>query len=540
VKRKKTAEGAPAKAAFVPPRASRLLWGSTLIPGVFVCALIWALFNSRVPLGETNHFVFRWSRLYAVRIQRDAPLLVILPLVGAALKLVGSSPPHRRLGVLLAAITMLGLVAWTWWLPPAPLSYHYLNLTSPSQDGAFVLEAEGRPSVLAYLRGYQSRLNESEQALRGTRVLSNPPGTAALAIVTRDLISHLPGGWWEYLRRTMPDEADVSRTQRLSLVMCFGTVLCAAWFGSSIFAYILGRRFLSITGALLFSLLVTFNPQTVAFSPGKDSMQLLTINAMLWAWFGASGRRGSVVLSALAGAILVIGSLFSLVHLWIAVIALAASLWQAHHDRQLRRVATHRILPAIAGATALVIAGFAIGWNIPATLLSVTHRYNQVQASLGYSRSFWFVIGLPLFLLFLGPGVWTFAVLRVRKRYPFGFGLRLLICTIVVMLLTYLLGITYELPRLWIAFLPPLILGLMIDRPLLQGRSAHRVFHWMYLFAAVQILVTAFHVDLLDPREAEYRLLKSHPYSRLAEPEGKGDREGSVSTLNICEFYSEV
>jgi hypothetical protein len=174
---------------------------------------------------------------------------------------------------------------------------------------------------------------------------------------------------------------------------------------------------------------------------------------------------------------------------------------------------SHRVLAALAGAAAVVVAGLAIGWNIPATLLAVANRYNQIQASLDYNRSLWFVIGLPLFLLFLGPGVWTFAVLRIRKPRRVGFGVRLLVCTIGVMLVTYLMGITYELPRLWSAFLPSLTLGLMIDCPLLHGRGVHGIFKFIYLMAVVQILVTAIHADLLDPREGEYRQLKSHPYS---------------------------
>jgi hypothetical protein len=90
-----------------------------------------------------------------------------------------------------------------------------------------------------------------------------------------------------------------------------------------------------------------------------------------------------------------------------------------------------------------------------------------------------------------------------------GLGTRLALCTVATMALIYLvLGVTYELPRLWVAFLPPLTLGLAMDWPLLRGRPGEhrRVATVLMLIVGVQIFFTAFHWTFLDAREAEYRL----------------------------------
>ena len=76
-------------------------------------------------------------------------------------------------------------------------------------------------------------------------------------------------------------------------------------------------------------------------------------------------------------------------------------------------------------------------------------------------------------------------------------------------------GVTYELPRLWVAFLPPLVLGLSIDRPLLRGseKAAHpRLALALVMIVFTQIAFTAMHWTLFDVRETEYRLISERFY----------------------------
>jgi hypothetical protein len=96
-------------------------------------------------------------------------------------------------------------------------------------------------------------------------------------------------------------------------------------------------------------------------------------------------------------------------------------------------------------------------------------------------------------------------------------GTKLAICTVVVMLFIYIvLGVTYELPRLWVAFLPPLLLGLCIDRPLLRGNAKTirpRLAMPLMLIILTQVSFTALHWTLFDVRESEYRLISQRYYN---------------------------
>jgi cytochrome b561 len=175
-----------------------------------------------------------------------------------------------------------------------------------------------------------------------------------------------------------------------------------------------------------------------------------------------------------------------------------------------------------AGVGALAVfsaAYFVLDWNIPRTLVAVSARWGEIQRTFVMNRHTWLFIGLPIFLLFLAPGFWALAglSLRPRPRRPpwrrppwMNFGTRLAICTVAVMSFIYvIMGVTYELPRLWVAFLPTLLLGLAIDRPLLRasGPGQHpRVARALAIIVLVHVAFTAMHWTLLDAREAEFRL----------------------------------
>jgi hypothetical protein len=227
---------------------------------------------------------------------------------------------------------------------------------------------------------------------------------------------------------------------------------------------------------------------------------------MLWAWL-AGWQRRSMALSALAGALLVIGSTFSLIHIWVALVVLAATLWQDRERWQDELIGG--VLPAVMGGVIVVLLAWrTFDFNIPLSLLKAQQRWSAIQKTFQMNHAIWYAIGLPIFLLFLSPGLWTLAGLSLRRR-RLNFGTRLALCTAITMAFIYLvLGVTYELPRLWVAFLPPLTLGLAIDWPLLRGKPHEhpRVARALLLVVFVQIFFTAFHWTFFDAREAEYRL----------------------------------
>ena len=118
--------------------------------------------------------------------------------------------------------------------------------------------------------------------------------------------------------------------------------------------------------------------------------------------------------------------------------------------------------------------------------------------------------------MFLSPGFWALFGLRLRRRRSLGFGAKLTLCTLVVMAVIYgPLGLTYELPRLWVAFLPLLALGPAIDLPLLRaGYAPHaRAVRALVLITALQLVFTTLHWTLFDVRESEFRLSSNRFYN---------------------------
>ncbi|HWP40256.1 MAG TPA: hypothetical protein VNL70_04975, partial [Tepidisphaeraceae bacterium] len=491
------------------PRTSLRFACSLLLSVLLTVGTVLIMFVLDIPLGERDRMVYRYSLYPEYRFLQAAQLILAMAACALVIVLLGRGGCERaqRSALVLLAITLSWMCAWTWYAPPKPAVYHGMNLYSPSHDGAFVFEAEQAGPVVQYLRRFPRLLQRSPEQMLGTRVLSNPPGTTLLVRAVQNFWPFDPArpGLIDRLLLDSGDRPHLVSMQALR--MRVSLVLTALWGVSALFAYLLARLFLHRCGAAIFCLLVTFNPATVHFSPGKDPMQLLTINAMLWTWF-AGYRQDRPVFSLLAGIILIVGLVFGLVHFWIALAAMIATVWIAL--RQNRPVASHLMrhaLPAVAaGLLVVAIVYLALGWNIPATLLAVAQRFAQIQHTIRYSRPLWFFIGLPLFVLFLSPTVVALLLMRRRWHRARGTGMPILVSTVAIMLLTYLIGVTYELPRLWIAFLPLLTLGICADQPLLKSIPARRAIPALIALTTLHIAATALHFSLLDPREAEYRL----------------------------------
>jgi hypothetical protein len=499
------------------PRRSRALLAWLGGSFVFALLVLLVLRLAGVRLGQ-GYFATLWSPVTGWRFER-LPVFasVVAMAVASVWTLVNPRRSYRATGAALAAAAMLGAGVWVWWAPPEPMNQQAFNMSSLSTDGAFVFEAKHLDTSLPeYLRRFPTHtLRRSVDDIGGTRVLSNPPGMTALAYGARKAWGRDTDspGWIE---RMLVDELDVEPLHAVDLAnqLRMSVVLTAVWVLGGFAAYGLGRVFLSPAGAAVFAALVTFNPCTVHFVPGKDPGQLLTINLMLWAWF-AAWRRRSMPLAALGGAILTIGATSGLVHIWVALIASAATIWQSWRDGKgaMRRVLFNAAAAAAGGLALCAIAYLTIGWNIPATLLGVQRRWTELQSTFNMSRPIWYAIGLPIFLLFVAPGVWAMLGLNLR-RIRRGFGTRLAICTLAVMALIYgPLGVTYELPRLWVAFLPPLVLGLAIDLPLLRARgTSSRAAVALALIVGVHVAFTALHWTLFDARESENRLMTGRFY----------------------------
>ena len=492
------------RAQVQPPARSRAIAGWLSISFVAPFAFILILYARNIPLGQ-GYFLYRWSPVRELR----APAAVwIAPVIGLACGAVWlatrKTAGTRRGGVALFVVTVATLAAWSWLAPPQAMTQQMFNLTSPSSDGAFLIEAGKVTSVSQYLHDFPDMLRHKTPALMGgTRVLSNPPGMTVFAYE-----AVRPQNTPSWIEQALLKGQGLAEDQLplAAATVRLGFWLLMAWVAAGMAAYGLGREFLSPAGAIVFATVATFNPCTVNFVPGKDPAQLLTINAMLWAWFAGLKRR-SAIASGLAGVALLIGSTFSLIHIWVAAAALLATLWHDRADR--KAVLVKGVVPAAVGAVLVIVAArIALDFNIPLTLWTTQKRWSEIQKTFTMNRAAWYAIGLPIFLLFLSPGLWTLAGMSLR-RPRLDFGTRLVLCTAATMALIYFaLGVTYELPRLWVAFLPPLTLGFAIDWSLLRGKPAEhpRLARVLMLIVAVQIFFTAFHWTFFDAREAEYRL----------------------------------
>jgi hypothetical protein len=475
------------------------------------------LFFAGVPLGQEGKFVYRYSDFAIPRLASTVP--VVFPASAAAVAIGLLCYGRRWLGYAVAAVAIASLVGWNFWAPPHFLSQHAMNFRSPSHDGAFLNEAEliqpagpyqsDGEQLAAYLRHFDRRIQAPWEQFGGTRVIANPPlTTVVFRWVTWTWPSESnPPGWVEQLflssYRDLTPELVTSpaRSVRTAMACAIGLAL------AGLAAVGLGRQFLSPPAAVLFAVIVVFNPMTVHFNPGKDPAQLLTVNLMLWAWF-AGYRRRWWLLHAAAGAVLAIGMGFGLIHLWVAIAALAGTAWQALAEGRGREFVVRHVLPTVAGGVLLWLGlWMATGWNLAATVLAVAKRWSELQPILGYRRGLWMVIGLPNVLVFVAAGVWLLAVSSLRWRWrPTSFGGRLAVATLLTMAAVYFIGIPYELPRLWVVFLPPLTLGLMALQPLARGRNYRRVMPLLLLVLTVNVTATVLHWSLLDARESEYRL----------------------------------
>jgi hypothetical protein len=314
-------------------------------------------------------------------------------------------------------------------------------------------------------------------------------------------------GWLErYLQSHYDVHDDALVTTMLTVQIA--ALLTLLWCAAAVVLYRTARMFLPPTGAMLFVLIAWLNPSAVHFVPGKDPMQLLTVGLMMWTALGA-WKRDSPLLAAMFGAITILSATIGLIHIWIAVVLVVACMWQAKSPKHF---AIRQLLPAAAGSFAtLLLIYLLFDWNVAKTLVTVWTRFSQIQKELALNRAIWFAIGLPIFLLFVSPSLMLVGALRIRRRRLLDFGTRLAIVTTAVMAVSYMLGVAYELPRLWVVFLPPLTFGLMTASPLPHVKHDGRAMRAAIFIALIHLAFTAAHWSMLDARESEHRLSGPDP-----------------------------
>jgi len=480
------------------------------LAGVIPLAAIIVLFTTDVPIGQP-HLIYRYSPWWVLRIW--PALVAVLISVPTACALFAALKPTCRRRVPLAVCAIIGyiaLVVWTLFAPPNYVEQHVFNLESPSHDGAFVLESREVSSVNLYVsETFYKRLALEPQDMRGRRVLSNPPGTTILAVLCRRAVDASPSlkGW---LIDVFDLEAaqDPEKRDDFAADMALAIVFTMIWGCAIIFGYRLCRLWMSPLPSAAVALACVFNPSTVDFTPGKDPAQLVTVLALAWTWMAAYQRK-SRQMGCAAGVVVAFATMIGLIHMWILAIVAGATLWHSlKKESSLRSWITCCTLPATAGAAVVALLAYlTLDWNIALTALMTGLKYGRIQENVITDPLYWTLVGLPMFLLFIGPMLWS-QLLTMRRDTvdsPAVLGRYVLTCTVVVLTFTYLTANNNETPRLWMPFIPLLIVGMALGRSAFRARSA-RSRRVCCVLILLQLFVTVAHWSLMDVRESEYRL----------------------------------
>lgn len=439
------------------------------------------------------------------------------------------------------------LAAWTFVAPPQFISQHIFNLQSPAQDGAFVWEAMRIDSVRDYLAGgFLERLELDPEQMRGTRVLSNPPGTTLLAVGARRLLHASPAldaavvavmDWFESAHADWPEDF------RVSLV--FGLWLTALWALAAVPAYAMARLWLPIAPALAIAAACVWNPSTLNFTPGKDPAQMLSVMLLLWTGLRAYLRQ-RVVWAFLSGALFALSLMVGLIHVWIVLILLAGTGWHAATVRGDVRAWLARIVaPAALGVFACwLCVRVAWDYDVLYTAWRTAKRYPELQRYLIHGA--YTLVGFPVFLLFAGPTFWVLATCIRARRDATDELDRLGACLARVaaacMIYCYFFANNNEIARLWMPFIAVLTAAMSMRRRAAlggftsrsaassasaQGTASKRIRQGAaskqvrqgpvagvrspvglaILLLTLQLILTSLHWTLMDAREAEWRML---------------------------------
>ncbi len=524
-KRKRQTNASPRPASHAIAVIPKRHWQILVALALLIIAANVILFRSAVPLGCPGRFTYPYSPALALRLK--SLILAVLPVIALATAVSLTCLDRKalvRLGLTLAAIAGISLGVWSYFAPPSHFNQHIFNANSPAQDGAFVSEAIAIDSVRNYLAHFPDRARQNWEQLRGTRVISNPPGPTILAWTARQALDSFPA-----LRPDIPiskelyerSPATAHRAQQQAAVgLAFFWLCTALWLAAGPVLYALARLHLPPSTSLVFAICCLFTPMTLGFTPGKDAAQLLTIALPLWLWLRAI-QRNSHLAAIAAGAFTLLGCLMSLVHIWIAAIIIVAAFGPRLRDwRSLRQPALHALLPAAIGCIATAALLYPLlGLNVIDTFRAVAAAQASVTRGPDAMPLVWQVLGIPLFLLFAGAGWWiltTWLVTADRTQRltddPARFGRWLLLTTLAALLLT--VGFTnVETPRLWIPFVPLWLLAVMLQLRLTRtpARPAAPLLATLVL---LHLGTTLIQWSLMDMRETENRIAEQAFYDR--------------------------
>lgn len=470
--------------------------------------LLWAF---EVPIGQPFFLVYRYSPFVGLRLISAIPALLIgFAGIYAFHRAMSHEGRGRRIGLGVAFAAYAFVAVWTFFAPPHFAAQHTFNLMSPSHEGAFVLEARQVTSVREYVsRTFPERLQRSVEEMRGRRIISNPPGMTVAAYAARRAVEAIPTLERSLVRAFELEEIEEPQARtEFAAAMLLGVLMTIVWAAAIVPAYRLANIWLPQGAAAVVAFACVFNPATTGFTPGKDPAQLFTVLLGLACWIQSYRQRRALPGFA-AGAILAAASMMGLIHVWTFAVAAVATLIHSITvgpgiTTWWRRCA----FPSLAGGVAVgSLAYLAFDWNLPQTVAQVARRYGEIQVPIITDPFYWTLVGLPMFLLFVGTLFWV-ELVAVRERWeddPARVGRLVLWTTLAVMTYTYFFANNNETPRLWIPFVPLLLWSMALQRSRFRDATLANARLWAVLLA-LQLTTTLLQWSLMDMREAEWRL----------------------------------
>jgi hypothetical protein len=497
----------PVASATSPLRFVVLLAIAAAMPPVVLILLR----TFEVPIGQPFFLVYRYSPFVGLRLTSAMPAFLIgFAGVYAFHRAMSLEGRGRRIGLGFAFAAYALVVVWTFFAPPHFVAQHTFNLMSPSHEGAFVLEARHVTSVRDYVsRTFPERLHRSAEEMRGRRVISNPPGMTVAAYATRRTVERIPA-----LKRSLVQAFELEEIEEpqirteFAAAMLLGILMTIAWAAAIVPAYRLANIWLPQGAAAAVAFACVFNPATAGFTPGKDPAQLFTVLLGLMCSIQSYRQRRALPGFA-AGAILAAASMIGLIHVWTFAIAFAATMIHSITKGPGIGIWWRRCaFPSLAGGVAVCsLAYLTLDWNLPLTLAQVARRYGEIQVPIITDPFYWTLVGLPMFLLFVGTLFWA-QLIAVRERRdddPARIGRLVLVTTLAVMTYTYFFANNNETPRLWIPFVPLLLWSMALLRSRFREATPANARLWTVLLA-LQLAATLVQWSLMDMREAEWRL----------------------------------
>ena len=502
-------------------------WQSLAVGALLPFVALALLFQLGVPLGRPGRFVYLYSQNVGWRLDAIPwALLIGVALAAGVWLMFGERRGRRWAGAAVLVGGAIALGCWSYLAPPDHVAQHVFNMSSPSHDGAFVTEAlEMDGDLRRYLSSYPERARTPPEQMRGTRVISNPPGMTLLAYALRRCVN--PQAAWDWLlrerfeREKWEDEAlardevalaDFRQHATVGLAFCWA--LTALWLLAGPLFYAVGRLYFQPAPAAAFAVCCLVTPATLLFTPGKDPGQLATVALPLLLWLLA-WRRGAWLLAAASGVAFVGACMVGVIHAWTAAVVAGASLLSARHTPNgLRRLLARGFGPAILGSVlAIGVLYVCCGLNVPATALAVARTQAEVTRGPDAMPVVWQLIGIPLFMLFAGPALWTGTLWRVTRSSVVDtardehrrFGMYLVVCCLLALAATAAFT-NVETPRLWMPFAPLLLLGIALGLKTFRQPARRDVLPLVTLVLA-QVAFSALQWAFMDMREAETRLL---------------------------------